>query len=94
MKTSQLESVLTEIAQLSGLATTSEEAEKLGLTHYLHLEYSSAYGGWRLVNVAVKGGGHAGAFGGNGCESRLKTTAMYQKLDGIYQGLKIAKSIN
>ena len=60
----------------------------------LKLEYNSHYGGYRLVNVNPENGGHSGAFGGNGCEPRLKASLMYDKLHTIIATLEYTKSKN
>jgi hypothetical protein len=85
-----LNELLKEIATLEGKATTSEEAEKLGLTHFYYLEHNSVYGGYRVVSVRVENGGHSGAFGGNGCEARLKGKEMAIKLKSVLYGLEYA----
>ena|SRR5690242_16229240 len=92
MKTTQkeLQSMLDQIAVLSGLASSREQAEEIGVDKYLFLEYASSYGGYRVVNVGIKNGAHYGAFGGNGCESRISAKEMYQKLDGIIIGLELS----
>lgn len=54
----------------------------------LQLEYSAIYGGYRLVNVNPNNGAHYGAFGGNGCEPRLKASEMYNKLHTIIASLE------
>lgn len=87
-----LENLLTEIATKTGKAISRENAEELGLDRYLWLEYASVYGGWRVVNVVVKNGAHAGAFGGNGCEARVSASKMYDKLSGILAGLEMAEA--
>lgn len=50
--------------------------------HYL-AEYSSAYGGYRLVLVNKSNGGHSGCFGGNGCEARMTYKFFVNKLRTI-----------
>jgi hypothetical protein len=50
--------------------------------HYF-MEHSSAYGGYRLVTIKNETGASFGAFGGNGCESRVNFTTMRNKLNLI-----------
>lgn len=91
---SMLESLLVEIANKTGKATSRANAEAIGADRYLSLEYASAYGGWRVVNVGVKNGAHYGAFGGNGCEARLSASKMYKKLSDILAGIERVEAIN
>ncbi len=85
MKTTkkELNSLLQEIADKLNLSTNKEQAIKQGQKQYLFLEYASIYGGYRVVNVGVENGAHYGAFGGNGCEARLKAGEMAIKLRSI-----------
>lgn len=71
----QLNLLLNEIVKLTG-------------NNNLQLEYNSIYGGYRLVNVNPDNGAHYGAFGGNGCEPRLKASEMYNKLHTIIATLE------
>lgn len=82
MKTTrkQLNALLNEIINLTG-------------NNNLQLEYSQ-YGGYRLVNVNPNNGAHCGAFGGNGCEPRLKASEMYNKLRTIIATLEYTNSKN
>jgi hypothetical protein len=52
--------------------------------HY-EVEFASVYGGYRLVKVNNKSGGHSGCFGGNGCENRIKFAEMINKLQTIIE---------
>ena len=72
MKTTkkQINGLLNEIVNLTG-------------NKNLQLDFNSIYGGYRLVNVNPDTGGHRVAFGGNGCEPRLKASEMYYKLHTI-----------
>ena len=92
MKASDLNNLLQRIAELTGQATSKEEAKANNLKTFLHLEYASVYGGYRLITVNAENGGHGGAFGGSSCEGRLKAKDMYTKLSGIYQGLIYSKN--
>lgn len=88
-----LKNLLESIAEITGEATNQEQAKEKGHERYLFLENASAYGGWRLVNVGVNNGAHYGAFGGNGCEARLKYKEMVIKLEGILAGLECLQTI-
>lgn len=88
-----LKSLLNDIAEITGEATTREQAKEKGHERYLYLENASVYGGWRLVSVGVNNGAHYGAFGNNGCESRLKYKEMVIKLEGILAGLNCLQTL-
>lgn len=88
-----LNNLLKDIATITGEATTLEEAKEKGHERYLFIEHAAAYGGYRLVNVGVNNGAHYGAFGGNGCESRLKYKEMVIKLEGILAGLNCLNTL-
>lgn len=88
-----LNELVKEIAKLSNQATSSEEAEAKRLTYYLYLEHNSIYGGYRLINVRLENGAQCGAFGGNGCEARMKGKEMETKLLGILNGLEYAERL-
>jgi len=87
----QLNYLVEEIAQLTGLAMSQEQAIEKGLGSYLYLEYASCYGGYRLISVGLKSGAHYGALGGSSTEPRLKASEMETKLRGIIYGLEYAK---
>ena len=91
--TQHLNQLLESIAELTGEATTREQAKLKGHERFLYLENASVYGGWRLVSVGVNNGAHYGAFGGNGCEPRLKYKEMVIKLEGILAGLNCLNTI-
>lgn len=88
-----LNSILADIAEITGEATSREQAHEKGHERFLFIEYAASYGGYRLVNVGVNNGAHYGAFGGNGCESRLKYKEMVIKLEGILAGLNCLNTI-
>lgn len=88
-----LESLLKEIGTLTGLATSSEEAKTKGLDKYLFIENAPVYGGYRLINVKMDSGAHCGAFGGNGCEARMKFQEFKTKLESILDGLEYADKV-
>jgi hypothetical protein len=53
----------------------------IGMRYFM--EHSSVYGGYRLVTIKKETGASFGAFGGNGCESRVNFTTMREKLNLI-----------
>lgn len=79
-KNELLNALLSDLAGMTGQATSKEQAIAMGKDRYLFIEYASNYGGYRIVNVGVNNGAHYGAFGGNSTESRLKYPAMEVKL--------------
>jgi hypothetical protein len=52
------------------------------------IDYNSVYGGYRLVKVKEETGAHYGAFGGNGCESRVDYKTFLIKLNTIIETVK------
>ncbi len=90
MKTNrkQLDNLVKEIADKLNLSNNREQAKEKKQKHFLALEHASAYGGYRLINVGVDNGAHCGAFGGNGCEARLKASEMAIKLKSILAGIE------
>ena len=94
MKTTvkQLKQSFAELAEISGYSTTLEGAKQQGQDKYLFMEYAAHYGGYRIVLVGVSNGGHYGAFGGNGCESRLSKSEMTVKIESLIYGIKHAKT--
>lgn len=88
VRRTHLEHLVKDIAALTNSATSEDEAKQKGLERYLCLEYNSVYGGYRLVSVSVKTGGHAGCFGMSSIEPRLRAKDMYSKLTGIIAGLE------
>lgn len=94
MKTStQINNYIAEIAKLAGLSNNKSQAIQLGHERYLTYENTPVYGGCRLIMINVKNGGHSGAFGGNGCEARLKPAVFIEKLNGIIAGLETVKIV-
>lgn len=55
----------------------------------LKAEFAAVYGGWRLIKVDAKTGGHSGVFGLSDCAVRMSTGEFYQLLKGIEIGLTI-----
>lgn len=71
------------------------EVERLvpaGVGFKYEIENAPIYGGYRLVKVRLDNGGHFGAFGGNGCEPRVKFDAMLTKLQAIIETAKLLKA--
>jgi len=83
--------ILKDIATKLNLATSKDEAIQKGLDIYLQLEYARHYGGYRLVNVMVKNGGHLGAFGESSACSRKSKKEMTNYLEGLYSGIVAGK---
>lgn len=83
----QLNDLVKQLADLTGMSNNREAAIKAGHDRYLALENSSAYGGWRLIAIKTEGGGHSGVFGGSSCESRLKAYEMAIKLRALIAGI-------
>lgn len=94
----QLNQILELIASELNLATNKKQAIELNLHYYLNLDYNSVYGGYRLINVAVDGGGHFGAFGGSSCDgsscdARRTKKEMESYLEGLYNGVKYLEKV-
>lgn len=86
--------LLKEIAEKLNLSLTENEAKEKKQNYYLSLEYSSAYGGYRVVNVSIETGGHYGALGGSSTDANLKAAIMEIKLRGILSGIELAQKNN
>lgn len=89
-----LNRILQDICNESNLVMNYDEAIEKGHERYLHIEYSSHYGGYRLVNVRVNNGAHYGAFGESSCISRKPLKAMTSYLEGVLYGLKFSAKKN
>lgn len=89
----QLDALVQEIGNLLGKAVTKEQAVILGHDRYMELEYAAVYGGYRLNNVAVQGGGHSGALGGSSTEARKTGKEMEAYLTGVIRGINAANNI-
>lgn len=74
---------LTKQQLLDLLLKEVSELVPAGAGYHYQIEYNSIYGGYRLIKVNDANGGHSGAFGGNGCEARIKFAAMEMKLRTI-----------
>jgi hypothetical protein len=79
--------LLLEICLKGDFASNKEEAAQMGKDKYLHVEYSRTYGGYRLVNVNIVGGGHSGAFGQSSCVARLPKAKMLTYLCDVLDSL-------
>lgn len=90
----QIESKLQYIAKLANLPTSRKQAAEMNKDKFLTYEHASCYGGYRLINVAVKTGGHFGAFGLSSTMGRLKASEFYILLDGIEATLQYKKNID
>jgi hypothetical protein len=88
----QIESKLQYIAKLANLPTSKQQAIEMKQDRYLHCEYASCYGGYRLINVDVESGGHFGAFGLSSTMGRLKANEFYNFLNGIESTLQYSKN--
>ena len=84
----KLNILLSEIATVLNLATSKEGALKLGQTEFLELDYSSIYGGYRVVNVNINSYAHGGALGCSDTCNRKSLKAMTSFLEGFLAGGK------
>ena len=53
------------------------------------IDFASCYGGYRLVSVNPKNGGHSDAFGKSECCTRVSKKEFIAYLDGLLAGLNI-----
>jgi len=94
MNTKQLlAELLNDLAELTGQATSKEQAITMGKDSFLFIEYAAVYGGYRIINVNVTTGAHYGAFGNSGTEGRLKAPVMEVKLRALIEGVKYAQQM-
>ena len=89
-----LNNILEQICTLSNQVMSYDDAINKGRKRYLTIEYSSSYGGYRLVNVSVDSGGHSGAFGESACCNRRPIKQMTSYLEGVLFGLEYATKTN
>jgi hypothetical protein len=87
----KLRLILKDICNALNLPYGYDDAISKNAEMYLELEYSSHYGGYRLVNVGIKNGGHYGAFGESSACSRRSLKDMTSYLEGIYNGIQATK---
>jgi hypothetical protein len=93
MKTTQkqLNDMVKEICDLSGLKNNRNDAIKSGQDKYLAIDYTACYGGYRLVMIKVEGGGQYGAFNWGSTCPRIKASEFSERLEGLIAGLEYAK---
>ena len=84
----KLNILLEQVATVLNLATSKEQALKLGQTEFLKLDYSSTYGGYRIVNVNINSYAHSGALGCSDTCERKSLKAMTSFLEGVLIGGK------
>jgi len=84
-----LKLILLDICNALDLPTNKQDAINKGAEMYLDLEFSSHYGGYRLINVGVKNGAHYGAFGESSACARKSKKEMTSYLEGLYNGIKL-----
>lgn len=87
--TKDLNKLLEMIAKKTGQAINPEQAKEMGKTNYLYLEYASAYGGYRVVNIGIENGAHYGALGESSCVGRRSAKDMQTRLWGILDGIRM-----
>lgn len=92
-KQQYLESLVQDIAQLTGGAASRDEAKEKGLDKFLYIDYASVYGGYRLINVNVEGGGHSGSVMGSSVEKRVTYANFCYGLTALIAGLKFKQSM-
>lgn len=90
-KAQQTSALLIELGKISGLSINRDQAIERKDKAYLMVEYSSAYGGYRLVSVNVDGGGQSGAFYRSGCEARVNFKTFLLYLSSLIAGIRFAK---
>lgn len=83
-----LESLLVGICDMTAQSWYKDHALNNNRAEYLHIEFSSDYGGYRLVKVNVKTGGHSSSFiNMSDVSPRLSYKEFYNYLRGVYAGL-------
>ena len=87
----KLNMLLEQVATVLNLATSKEQALKLGQTEFLELDYSSIYGGYRVVNVNINSYAHGGALGCSDTCNRKGLKAMTSFLKGVLIGAEQTK---
>ena len=83
----RIKMLVKEIAELTNKPLTKEDAIKNNKSFYLEIEFSSHYGGYRLVNVSVVHGGHSGVFGESSSVERRSRSVMEAYLEGLLNGI-------
>lgn len=79
----EIKELLKDVAKKYNLDLSKEEAIKNNKDKYLTIDFASCYGGYRLVMVDVKNGGHYGVFGQSSCCSRISKKEMVCYLNGL-----------
>jgi hypothetical protein len=88
----QVQTIFARLLEVSGLPGNEDEATARGLDRFLAMEYAREFGGYRLIMVKIGSYSHAGAFGGNGSEARLKASEMYTRIKSLIDGIDFASS--
>lgn len=83
----QVKLLVEQIANIKGYAISKDDALNKGLQSYIEVEYSNAYGGYRVVMVRVEGGGHFGALGESSICPRRSKSKMIAFLQGYLNAL-------
>jgi hypothetical protein len=80
--------LLKQLANMTNNAVSKDEAIQKGLDYYLYLDNYPMYGGYNLVRVDVKSGGHGTAFNSfSSCGGRINGKAMADKIRSFMDGL-------
>lgn len=84
----QLNNLVRQICDLTGLSNSRDEAEKKGQTEFLNLDYDPTYGGYSIEMMDYKTWCPSEAFSNSG---RYTAFEMRTLLKGIIAGLCFAK---
>ena len=87
-KREYLQELLKEIGILSNMPISKEEAIKKNKSKYLHIDYASQYGGYRLIAVSNKNGSHCEIFDLSDMQLRVNYKTFCIMLKCIRSGLK------
>lgn len=79
------------LCEVMNLPHDEQTAKIQNKTHYLYLDFSSYYGGYRIVNVAVDTGAHCEAFGNSDICRRVPKKQIEQFMLGLIAGHEQAK---
>lgn len=90
----EIKRLVSEIAKIQNKPTSYNEAIEMNLSHYYDVEYSSQYGGYRIINVAVKNRSHQGTFEESSTVNRRTKNKMIDFLNGILVGLEYNQKTN
>jgi len=83
----QIQKLVEDIAKIAGLPISRQQANEMQKDYFLHIEYARHYGGYRVVNVNVKHGGHSGAFGESASCGRRSKGQMIDFLTGYLNAI-------